>query len=561
MAGARSRRQIVLFLAMFIFPFALIMLFNQPVDTRLERNLVQQLAELRERVQRAEVTNRERRRDVMILNHQIDTYNGKRASRAPSPPPPPPPPPPAVVGNSTVTPWKPTAPARSPLPSAAPLAHVQELNSDLEVPGLLNYLPHLLGHPHALTPVLHVSQGRRDVTVVMGLPTVKRQVQNYLIPTLKNLIDCMNAEERAQALIVVLIAETDFEYCTRTAREIQNKFPVEVDSGLVDIISPSADYYPPRETVRRTLDDPLERVQWRTKQNLDFAFLMMYCRPRGLFYVQLEDDIMTKPGYVTRMKEFALQKITEKKNWFLLDFCQLGFIGKLFKTVELLPLIHFLVMFNNDKPSDWLLINLVQTKVCRFDKSAKKCKEEKDKVWLHFKPSLFQHIGTHSSLKGKVQKLKDKQFGKVQMFVTHVNPPARIVCDMKPHKQYTLERAYKGETYFWGLLPQPGDHLEFHLTPPVRLTGFYFQSGNLEHPSDRFYNTTVEIIPEFRPEELLKEYKTTPDGYVIVGHFNDQGVAAGELAAGWGLTKSARLAVQAESDNWAILSEIHLKTS
>ena len=74
------------------------------------------------------------------------------------------------------------------------------------------------------------------------------------------------------------------------------RFPEEVKSGLVDIISPAAEFYPPREAVRRTLDDPLERVQWRTKQNLDFAYLMMYCRPRGVFYVQLEDDIMNKPG-------------------------------------------------------------------------------------------------------------------------------------------------------------------------------------------------------------------------------------------------------------------------
>lgn len=34
------------------------------------------------------------------------------------------------------------------------------------------------------------------------------------------------------------------------------------------------------------------------------------------------------------------------------------------------------------------------------------CKQEKAKWWVHYKPSLFQHIGTHSSLKGKVQKLK-----------------------------------------------------------------------------------------------------------------------------------------------------------
>lgn len=34
------------------------------------------------------------------------------------------------------------------------------------------------------------------------------------------------------------------------------------------------------------------------------------------------------------------------------------------------------------------------------------CKRDKAKFWIHYKPSLFQHIGTHSSLKGKVQRLK-----------------------------------------------------------------------------------------------------------------------------------------------------------
>ena len=46
------------------------------VDTPLERSLVQQLAELRQRVQHAEMTNRERRKDVMVLNRQLDTYSG-----------------------------------------------------------------------------------------------------------------------------------------------------------------------------------------------------------------------------------------------------------------------------------------------------------------------------------------------------------------------------------------------------------------------------------------------------------------------------------------------------
>ena len=40
--------------------------------------------------------------------------------------------------------------------------------------------------------------------------------------------------------------------------------------------------------------DDMERVSWRSKQALDFSFLMMYATDRGTFYVQLEDDVLTK---------------------------------------------------------------------------------------------------------------------------------------------------------------------------------------------------------------------------------------------------------------------------
>ena len=51
------------------------------------------------------------------------------------------------------------------------------------------------------------------------------------------------------------------------------------------------------------LGDPLEWAQWRSKQNLDYAFLMMYAQWRGTFYVQLEDDILTKPYFVATMRD------------------------------------------------------------------------------------------------------------------------------------------------------------------------------------------------------------------------------------------------------------------
>ena len=55
---------------------------------------------------------------------------------------------------------------------------------------------------------------------------------------------------------------------------------------------------------------------------------MMYAQSKGIFYVQLEDDVQTKNDYISTMRSFALKKTNENHDWFVLDFCQLGFIGK-----------------------------------------------------------------------------------------------------------------------------------------------------------------------------------------------------------------------------------------
>lgn len=102
-----------------------------------------------------------------------------------------------------------------------------------------------------------------------------------------------------------------------------------MESGLIDVIAPHPSYYPDLNNLRKTLGDPPERVRWRSKQNLDFAFLMMYSQPKATFYVQLEDDILAKKNCVSKMKAFALDKIAKKEPWFVLVFCQLGFIGKI----------------------------------------------------------------------------------------------------------------------------------------------------------------------------------------------------------------------------------------
>lgn len=43
---------------------------------------------------------------------------------------------------------------------------------------------------------------------------------------------------------------------------------------------------------------------------------------------------------------------------------------------------------------------------CGFVSFQKHCDRQKANLRIRFKPSLFQHVGTHSSLAGKIQKLK-----------------------------------------------------------------------------------------------------------------------------------------------------------
>ncbi|XP_076622111.1 alpha-1,3-mannosyl-glycoprotein 4-beta-N-acetylglucosaminyltransferase a isoform X1 [Colletes latitarsis] len=430
--------------------------------------------------------------------------------------------------------------------------------TSIKLPSIYNFLPHFLNDPNSLRPAFIQSKGRTGISVVLGVPTVKREVQSYLMATLKNLLDRMNPVETADTLIIVLVAETDLEYVAYVAKQIEVQFPTEFEAGVIDVISPSASYYPDLSKLRDTLGDDHQRVVWRSKQNLDFAFLMSYAQTKGTFYVQLEDDILAKKNFITTMKSFALQKIATKENWFVLDFCQLGFIGKLFKCAELPWLIQFFLMFHNDKPVDWLLDHLISTKVCSLDKDSKHCKMAKAELWVHYKPSLFQHIGTHSSLKGKVQKLKDKQFGKIALFYAHENPEATVETQIKPYKQYTLQKAYKGESFFWGLLPQPGDHLKFKFFHPIFIKRYLFRSGNPEHPSDRFYNTTVEVFSEISASLNRNSNDITEDGYIVIGKFDALGIAQGTVDKKLGRILVLRLTVHSESENWAILSEIHI---
>eukprot|EP00063_Salmo_salar_P055042 XP_014029877.1 PREDICTED: alpha-1,3-mannosyl-glycoprotein 4-beta-N-acetylglucosaminyltransferase A-like isoform X4 [Salmo salar] len=329
--------------------------------------------------------------------------------------------------------------------------------------------------------------------MVMGIPTVKRKVKSYLAETLHSLINKLSPEERHDCVIIVFVGETDTEYVQSVVTGLEKEFSTEFSSGLLEVISPPASYYPDLKDLKETFGDSRERVRWRTKQNLDYSFLMMYAVSKGVYYVQLEDDIVAKPNYFATMKNFALQLSSE--DWMILEFSQLGFIGKMFQAPDLNLIVEFILMFYKEKPIDWLLDHILWVKVCNPEKDAKHCERQKSSLRVRFRPSLFQHVGLHSSLAGKIQKLTDKDFLKPLLHKIHVNPPAEVSTSLKVYQGHTLEKTYLGEDFFWAINPTAGDYVLFKFDKPINIERFLFRSGNQEHPGDRIENTTVEILP------------------------------------------------------------------
>ncbi|NWT00720.1 MGT4B acetylglucosaminyltransferase, partial [Mionectes macconnelli] len=421
------------------------------------------------------------------------------------------------------------------------------------------YLPHLREYEDGIFPNVIFGQQRTGVSLVIGIPTVKREKKNYLISTLHSLLNGLSEEQEKDCVIIIFVAEVSLHGKVQSYKNSSHSFPGEIQSGVLEVISPPASYYPDLSNLKKTFGDSEDRVRWRTKQNLDYSFLMLYAQPKGTLYLQLEDDIIAKPDYIASIKSFVAQ---QSQDWMILEFSQLGFIGKLFKSEDLPLVVEFFLMFYKDKPIDWLMDHLLWVKVCNPEKDATDCEQEKSKLRIRAKPSLFQHMGIYSSLAGKIQNLKDKDFGKNVLHRAHKNPPAKVDTSLRIYQQYTLEKVYKGEDCFWASSPVAGDYISFTFLNPLKVEKYFFRSGNMEHPGDKLFNTTVEVLPadEMQGKELSDtgnkfNYPTTNDGYLKIGAF-ENGIAEGSIDQSIGRILAIRLSISSDSPVWAILSEV-----
>ncbi|XP_070360883.1 alpha-1,3-mannosyl-glycoprotein 4-beta-N-acetylglucosaminyltransferase-like protein MGAT4D [Equus asinus] len=227
------------------------------------------------------------------------------------------------------------------------------------------FLPHLrkVGR---IYPNVIIGKEKTGVSFALGIPTVNRGNHTYLKQTLTSIVSRMTLSEENDSVVIVSIADSNEDYV----------------KSVVDMITKN----------------------WKTKQVLDFCFLMLYAQPKAMYYLQLEDDIIAKKSYFTTITDFV-HNITSN-NWFSIEFSVLGFIGKLFKSADLTDFVQFFLMFYKDKPIDWLLGYIFQIKMCHPGETTEKCIERNREIRIRYKPSLFQHVGIQSSFPGREQRLK-----------------------------------------------------------------------------------------------------------------------------------------------------------
>lgn len=358
-------------------------------------------------------------------------------------------------------------------------------NSDNVYPPLLYNMEKFFERPYK--PLLYGKRRNKQGFLTVGIPSVRRPNTDkvYVFETLDSLINKTEDSEKANITIVIYMCDMNETYNSIISQAIYNKYQEFCDSGFIHVIQGSQNIYPDLSKVKQTYNDPVPRVKWRAKQNIDFAYLTLYCRNLSRYYLQLEDDVITASGYVGDIQNLIRSHL--KKPWFLLEFSKLGFIGKMFRSMDLDRVAFYLLSFYDRMPGDLLLGHI--RKLMGQDKP------------IHSAKSLFQHIGKFSSLKDKLMPSIDKDFkdaGNVHLSSNDIppgdNPPAKILTSLSQYDAYKPSYAYSNSgQFFWAKDVKKDQHFSLLFQNPQQISRIIVATGDPNKKGDSISKGSVHL--------------------------------------------------------------------
>ncbi|KAM9212082.1 alpha-1,3-mannosyl-glycoprotein 4-beta-N-acetylglucosaminyltransferase-like protein MGAT4E [Dugong dugon] len=323
-------------------------------------------------------------------------------------------------------------------------------------------------------------QQRRKKFLTVGLSSVSRPEGSNLFYTLDSLFRASSKAEQKHFIVLIHLADSDLTWLRETVARISSLFSPEILAGQLLLIHAPSDAYPPVGGIR----NDTYPGEFYSKQNVDHAFLMSYATNLSDYFLLIDDNVFCSPNFVSHIR----WKVTNMNSnpWVLLEFSNMGFLGKLFHSRDLPLIAHFLLLFYKEKPLNRLIPHfralLVQQNpiLCR--------------------PFLFYRRVSHpmfdDNQKTSTVKKKDS-YGPD-------NPPGTVFTDMKvfdvhfPWEAYTVD-----ESFFWTYNVSIGNHLTVILSHPVNLRRVQVMTGSMVEGEYPLEKGEVELgyTPERMPQD------------------------------------------------------------
>ncbi|KAJ7377747.1 Alpha-1,3-mannosyl-glycoprotein 4-beta-N-acetylglucosaminyltransferase C [Desmophyllum pertusum] len=105
------------------------------------------------------------------------------------------------------------------------------------------------------------------------------------------------SQKETRHFIVVFLADFDETLKMATANTLSELFQKEIEEDFLHVIEAFPQYYPKLLKLKVKFGDSQNRTKWRSKQNIDFAFLMCYCQDLSHHYLHVEDDVIASPSF------------------------------------------------------------------------------------------------------------------------------------------------------------------------------------------------------------------------------------------------------------------------
>ena len=351
---------------------------------------------------------------------------------------------------------------------------------------------------------------------------------------------------------------------------VMNHYKSFLETGLLQLISVNASIYPPLQNLKRNFNDADLRVTWRSKQVVDFAYMFHYSTSLSTYYMQIEDDVITAKNLLASINKCI---ISQSSDWTVLEFSELGFIGKLFRTRDLPRFAKFLLLFYEEQPIDFLyayfyrLLTQQNSIIC--------------------KPTLFQHFGVRSSLSIKAPNLLlDKYFdgvistddlpktrtnNRVPEVLINIaaepkifgpNPPAMVSTTIEIYNNHVPMLAYlKSDDFFWGKRAKENDTICVLFNDKILLDAVSIATGHPLQRNDYLRQGYVTLSAEGQALENTNgrgachcDSSTVNLGYLNSGQFHVNNLSSAVKF----MVKCLQIHVARSQDEWLIISQINV---